>query len=153
MRKLAVAVLLSSACFVQASAQTSAPAAKSPSVSQSLKQLESDWADATKAADTAKLDEILGDDWLAIGYGAEGGKQTKKGYIDAVKSGSIKVESFEMGPMDVKVFGNVAVVQGSDTEKSTANGKDSSGKYVWMDVFAKRDGKWVAVRSQSALVK
>ena len=64
-----------------------------------------------------------------------------------------KLESFDFGPMSVKVLGNVAVVQGSDTEKSTANGKDSSGKFVWMDVFAKREGKWVAVRSQSAMVK
>ena len=40
-----------------------------------------------------------------------------------------------------------------DTEKSITRGKDSSGKYVWMDVFVKRDGKWVAIRSQSAMVK
>jgi len=154
MRKLAVAVLLSCACFAQTSAQTPAPAAKSPSVSQSLKQLENDWADAQKAADTAKLDEILGDDWVAIGYGAgEGVKQTKKAYIDAYKSGSAKIESFEFGPMDVKVLGNVAVVQGSDTEKSTSNGKDTSGKFVWMDVFVKRNDKWVAVRSMGSMVK
>jgi hypothetical protein len=50
----------------------------------------------------------------------------------------------------VKVLGNVAVVQGTNTEKSTStNGKDSSGKYAWMDVFVRRDGKWVIVRSQS----
>jgi hypothetical protein len=55
--------------------------------------------------------------------------------------------------MDVKVIGNVAVVQGSDTEKGTSSGKDSSGKYVWMDVFANRNGKWVVVRSQEAMVK
>ena len=65
----------------------------------------------------------------------------------------MKLESFEFGPMDVKVLGNVAVVQGSDTEKSTTNGKDSSGKWVWMDVFVKRGDKWVAVRSQSAMLK
>lgn len=70
-----------------------------------------------------------------------------------VKSGASKVETFAFGPMDVKVLGNVAVVQGSDTEKSTSAGKDSSGKYLWMDVFVKRDGKWVAVRSQTAMVK
>jgi hypothetical protein len=53
----------------------------------------------------------------------------------------------------VKVLGNVAVVQGGDTEKSTIGGKDTSGQWVWMDVFEKRDGKWLAVRSQSAKVK
>ena len=51
--------------------------------------------------------------------------------------------------MKVKVFGNTAVVMGSDTEKSTYKGKDSSGKYVWMDVFVNRGGKWQAVASES----
>jgi len=55
--------------------------------------------------------------------------------------------------MEVKVLGNVAVVQGSHTEKSTTNGKDTSGKWIWTDVFVKRDGKWLIVRSQSAMVK
>ena len=54
--------------------------------------------------------------------------------------------------MDVKVIGNVAVVQGSDTEKSSYKGTDTSGKWAWMDVFVKRDGKWLAVRSQLARV-
>jgi len=43
--------------------------------------------------------------------------------------------------MEVKVLGNIAVVQGSDTEKSSMSGKDTSGKYAWMDVFVKRGGK------------
>ena len=38
---------------------------------------------------------------------------------------------------------------GSDTEKSTYKGKDSSGKYVWTDVFVERNGRWQAVASQS----
>ena len=45
------------------------------------------------------------------------------------------------------------MVQGSDTEKSSYKGKDTSGKWIWMDVFVKRDGKWVAVRSQDGMVK
>jgi len=52
--------------------------------------------------------------------------------------------------MDVKVLGDVAVVQGSHVETSTTNGQRVSGEVVWMDVFANRNGKWVVVRSQSA---
>jgi hypothetical protein len=54
--------------------------------------------------------------------------------------------------MKVRVFGNTAVVTGSDTEKSTYKGKDSSGKYAWMDVFANRNGRWQAVASESTMV-
>jgi ketosteroid isomerase-like protein len=151
MKKLVVAALLISACVATAFAQTPAPAAKAPSVTASIKQLEHDWADAAKANDMDKLGQILADDWTGIG--PDGQKMTKQAYLDMYKSGKSKTESFEMGSMDVKVVGNVAVVQGSDKEKSTYDGKDSSGNYAWMDVFAKRDGKWVAVRSQTAKAK
>lgn len=151
MKKLVGAVLLVSACVGLAFAQTKMPPAKGPSVSQAVKQLEHDWVNASKAGDTDKLGQILADDWTGIGY--DGSKQTKQSYMADWKSGKSKLESFEFGPMDVKVMGSVAVVQGSDTEKSTTNGRDSSGKFVWMDVFVKRHSKWVAIRSQNAVVK
>ena len=52
--------------------------------------------------------------------------------------------------MDVKVLGDAAVIQGSDTEVGTTNGQHTSVKIIWMDVFANRDGKWLCIRSQSA---
>lgn len=154
MRKLLGAVLLVCACvglaYAQAAKTTPAKTA-SPSVSDAIKQLEHDWMDAAKANDADKLSQILADDWAGIGI--DGSKETKQSTLAEMKSGASTLTSFEFGPMDVKVLGNVAVCQGSDTEKSTGKGKDTSGKYVWMDVFVKRDGKWVAVRSQSAIVK
>ena len=64
-----------------------------------------------------------------------------------------KLESFEVGPMDVQVFGDVAVVHGSVTEKRVRDGKDTSGDFVWMDLLEKRAGKWVVVRSAGARFK
>jgi len=155
MKKIAGTVLLICGFAGVAAAQTKpAPAAappKAPSVSDSLKQMEHDWTDATKAGDADKVGEFLADDW--VGLGPDGAKETKASILAEIKAGSMKLTSAEFGPMDVKVMGNVAVVQGSDTEKSMYKGKDTSGKYVWMDVFAKRDGKWVAVRSQLAQLK
>ena len=150
MKKLAGAVLFVCVFVALVLAQSPKPA-KGPSVADAVKQLEKDWTDAMKAGDTEKLSQILADDWT--GLGNDGKKSTKQSYLADVKSGKSKLESFEFGPMDVKVLGNVAVVQGSDTEKSMTDGKDSSGKWVWMDVFAKRGDKWVAVRSQTAMVK
>jgi ketosteroid isomerase-like protein len=155
MKKLAMTLLMACAgvgvALAQAPASTAAAAPKATSVSETLRQLERDWVEAGKAGDADKLGQILADDWKSIQY--DGKIYTKQGFLDDVKAGKNKLEAFEFGPMDVKVLGNVAVVQGSDTEKSTLEGKDTTGKYVWMDVFAKRDGKWVAVRSQNAKVK
>jgi ketosteroid isomerase-like protein len=155
MKKLIGTLLIACAgvglAFADTPSPTAASTAKAPSVSQAIKQLEQDWTDAIKAGDADKLGQIVADDWIGLTY--DGRKETKQSLLAGVKSGKNKAESAENGPMDVKVLGNVAVVQGSDTEKSITNGKDSSGKYVWMDVFAKRDGKWVAVRSESTMVK
>jgi len=124
--------------------------ASGPSTVETIKQLERDWTDAQKSADVDKLSQIIADDWRGLGF--DGKVQTKKDALDDIKSGRNKITSVELAPMEVKVMGTVAIVQGGDTEKSSLNGKDTSGKWVWMDVFVKRDGKWQAVRSQSAMV-
>lgn len=115
-----------------------------------IKQLEHDWSDAQKTRDLTRLSQIIADDWS--GLGPDGNLSTKADFLEAVKSGSSKLETFEFGPIDVKVIGTVAIAQGGDTEKSMTKGRDTSGKWVWMDVFVNRNGKWQAVRSQSALV-
>jgi ketosteroid isomerase-like protein len=93
------------------------------------------------------LDRIVADDWTAIDF--EGKTETKAQAMADLKSGSSTLQTVTLGDMKVRVFGNTAVVTGSDTEKSTYKGKDSSGKYVWMDVFVNRNGKWQAVASES----
>jgi hypothetical protein len=101
-----------------------------------------------KAGDGERIGRILGEDWIEVSN--DGKKLTRAQLIAGVKSGRVKVESIEFGPFEVKVLGEVAVVQGSHVEMSTTNGQRTRGEVVWMDVFANRDGKWVVVRSQSA---
>jgi ketosteroid isomerase-like protein len=115
---------------------------------ETLKQLERDWADAEKSGDGEKIGRIVADDWTGIDN--DGRKLTKDQLIAHIRSGKGKTESVELRPMDVKVLGDAAVVQGSDVEKGTTNGEHTSVEIIWMDVFANRDGKWVCVRSQSA---
>jgi hypothetical protein len=112
-----------------------------------LKSLERDWSHAEQVGDRGKIGQILADDWT--GVNTEGSKLTKEQLIARLNTGRVTTNSVELGPMEVKVLGDVAVVQGSVFEKSATNGTFSSGEMVWMDVFMKRDGKWVAVRSQS----
>ena len=123
----------------------------SSSVEQTLIQIERDWTKAELDKDAAALDRILADDWTVIGF--DGKTETKAEAIAELKSGSSTLQTVTLGEMKVKVFGNTAVVQGSDIEKSTYKGKDSSGKYMWMDVFVNRNGKWQAVASESTKVQ
>ncbi len=117
---------------------------------EDLKKIENDWTAAAKAKDATKLSEILADEWRGLSW--EGKSYDKAKALAQLKEPNNSLDSIEMGPMDVRFFGTVAIVTGSDTEKSKEAGKDTSGKYVWTDVFVKQNGKWRAVASQSAKV-
>ncbi len=120
-------------------------------VEQSIIQMEKDWANADITKDAATLERVMADDWVGVDFN---GKILSKGEAIAdLKSGASTAKSIELGPLKVRVFGNPAIVNGSDTEKSTWKGKDSSGHYVWTDVFAQRNGKWQAVSSTSVKTK
>jgi ketosteroid isomerase-like protein len=127
------------------------PAKAGSGAAEELKQVEQEWMAAQKAGDADKIAPLIADNWKALGPNGE--KMDKQQYLADFKSGAQKYESIEAGPMDVHVMGNVGVVQGSDTEKSSYKGEDTSGEYVWMDVFQKKDGKWQAVRSEVTKVK
>jgi ketosteroid isomerase-like protein len=101
--------------------------------------------DAMVAGDIDKLNQIYADDWAAVGR--SGKVVTKEAVINAFKSGEDKLVSYELGPIDVQVLGNIAVAHGWVSEKRIRNGKDVSGEGVYMDFLEKRGGKWVVVRS------
>ncbi len=122
-----------------------------PTAINAIKQLEQDMGDAMVRVDIDKLNQIYADDFATIGSSAK--IITKQDLLGDFESFHDKLESFETGPMDVQVFGNVAVVHGSVTEKRIRDGKDASGEFVWMDLLEKRAGKWVVVRSAGARVK
>jgi ketosteroid isomerase-like protein len=130
---------------VLATCLSCAPVMAAEDVVATMKQLAQEWGDSIVAGDADRLGRILADDWSS--FGGSGKSTGRDAFLASMKAGRHKLESFELGPMDVKVLGDVAVVQGVVTEKRTDDGKDTSGKYVWMDVFVKRADKWVCVRS------
>ena len=75
---------------------------------------------------------------------------TKESLLDDFKSGKHKLVSFENGLVNVRVLGDVAMVQASVNEKRIQDGKDISGQFVFMDLLKKRAGKWVIVRTLGA---
>jgi ketosteroid isomerase-like protein len=128
-------------------ADKSLPTTAGASTEQTLKQIERDWGNAEIKKDYATVDRILADDWMGIDYDGKVVAKTKA--MEDMKSGTSTLTAEELGPMTVRVFGTTAVVTGSDTEKSTDRGKNSSGKYAWTDVFVLRNGRWQAIASQS----
>ncbi len=151
MKKLVAAALFACGCAGLVLANSPEASSNDSSVVDALKQNAQDHGDALVAADLDRLDQILADDWKGIGL--SGSIATKETVLANLKSGKDKLEWFQLGPMDVQVFGNVAAIHGSVTEKRSWDGKDYSGQFLWMDLLEKRGDRWVIVRSAGARVK
>jgi ketosteroid isomerase-like protein len=116
---------------------------------QALLRIERDWGEALLKADVASLEKILANDWALN----SDGQITKKGqFLAELKSGAMKFESYTYGNMKPVVFGDSAVASGSSIEKAKIKGKDTSGKYHWVDTYMKRDGRWQCVATYGTKV-
>jgi uncharacterized protein (TIGR02246 family) len=141
---------LSLALCAAVTVQAEQPKADSDAaISQTLQAIEQDWLNAEKNHDAAAFERLVADDWIAIT--PDGKSQTKAERAAEIKTAH--TTSATLGDMKVRVFGDTAVVTGTDDEITMEDGKKSSDHYVWTDVFVKRNGKWLAVASQTALIK
>ena len=152
-RLFAMLVVLASIAWLSMSG--AAPAGKGalpdPADVASIKQIGQDMGDAMVAGDVNKLSQIFADDWASVG--GSGQVITKETLLNDFKSFHDKLLWFENGPIDVQIFGDVAVACGSVKEKRTRDGKDTSGEFVYMDLLRKREGRWVVVRSAGTRLK
>src|SRR5881392_2755191 len=130
MKKLVGTVVFTSLCAGLVLAQPLEAPSNDPAAVDAVKQVGQDMGDAMVAGDIDKLNQIYADDWATVD--SSGKIFTKESLLSDFKSGKHKLLSFEIGPMDVQVFGDVALVQASVKEKRIQNGKDTSGQFLWM---------------------
>ncbi|HMD48377.1 MAG TPA: nuclear transport factor 2 family protein [Bryobacteraceae bacterium] len=150
MRYLAVIGLLAASALVVG--KDKFPTAKYENLltEQTLINLERTWNEALLANDLATVDRILAEEWTGIDY--RGATATKEETLAQLRSGESRNEFVELGDMNVRIYGDTAVVMGTDSEKSVYQGENSSGRYAFMDVFVMKDGRWQAVASQSTKI-
>lgn len=115
-----------------------------------LIRLEHDYARALMTRDRAFLTRFYAPDWRG---GNWMGFWSKSTMIKSILNARYVVKSMNVRDLKVRVMGDVAIVQGVDEEVTTVDGKDTSGKWAFTDVFARRDGQWVAVASHTSEVK
>jgi ketosteroid isomerase-like protein len=118
------------------------------SVKDSLIQIEHVWGNAMVKGDVAGFDRCVDDQWVLTT--SDGRRVTKPTVQADLEEGVLKIESFRLHEVTVRVYGDTAVVLGLITEKSKLRGQDTSGKRRFTDVFVKRDGRWQAVVSHQS---
>jgi ketosteroid isomerase-like protein len=121
-------------------------------------KLERDWAGAVKNRDAETVRRVLADDAVIV-Y-ADGVVATKADEVKSVESGAVVMESWDLLDPRVTVLdANNAFVTGRGVIKGkskAANMKDEidiSGEYRILDIYARRNGKWQAVASQTTQIR
>jgi uncharacterized protein (TIGR02246 family) len=100
------------------------------------------------SADVDALAGIFADDYVQ--YDGSGIPSTRQDVLDNLKSRKIRYISIISTGRRVRVFGDFAVVHGSEVDEVEQAGKRSTVRYVYTDVVAKRGGVWRIVASQLA---
>jgi len=108
-------------------------------VEQHLRQMNDDWVKALMRADGETLDRIMADDFFFT-YPLEG--DDKAQFIADVTSGDLKIEHISREQCRVRVFGSTAVLTARDSATWLYHGRELSGQYKIIKVFAERAGRW-----------
>jgi uncharacterized protein (TIGR02246 family) len=103
---------------------------------------------ALMSADLAVLARIFADDYVQ--YNEAGKAFTKQDVLDNFRTGTIRYPAIVSTGRKIRVFGDTAVVHGSESDEVEAGGKRFAVRYVYLDVLQKRDGEWKLVASQLA---
>ena len=135
----------------------SKPAAASPSASpaenieQVIAKLEQEWVDIIMKNDIAGYDRIEADDYIFIA--SDGRISNKAQDLADAKANAYKPTKLTISNLKVRVYGETAVGTGTSDEQGTYKGKDTSGHYLYTDVWVKRNGKWQVVSTQGTKVE
>src|SRR5215470_12328205 len=104
-----------------------------------LFQLNTAYIDSVRKSDADRFREILSDDFLCT---LPDGTLVDKPQFLARTSASPPLQKLDAHDIDVRLIGNVAIIH-ARTTFTLNDGTSGSGRYT--DIWARRDGKWLAV--------
>ena len=117
---------------------------------QALRQIQHQWADARLKRDSSFPSQIEADDFTVVW--PDGQIINKQGDVESYETGGASFSEFKIIDLNVRFYGDTAIVVGQGSIKGHTPTKDLSGNYVWTDTFVKQNGAWKAVASQVSSV-
>ena len=104
-----------------------------------LTALNRDYIQSVQNGDVRRFDEILTDDFLCLN---PDGSLVDKSQFLAQTARPVTITGLESQDVKVRLLGDVAIIH-ARTSYTTADVEQRNGRYT--DVWARRDGKWLAV--------
>ena len=115
-------------------------------VEEEIRLLEGRLREATLARATAVLNDLLADDYTNTN--AYGVVRHKAQVIADVESGDSSLDAIGLDDISVSLYGDAAVLTAKRTVRGRSAGRDPSGQFRQIRVYAKRNGRWQAVMLQ-----
>jgi ketosteroid isomerase-like protein len=117
---------------------------RTPDVEQELKKLVQTWDEAFVKKDAETLNRLLADEFEFVG----GPK--KADYLASFKTRKANIISAVSTDIRVQVYDDMAIVTGVDAITIKDVAQDLLTKWLYMDVWVKRGGRWQCVKTYSA---
>jgi ketosteroid isomerase-like protein len=113
---------------------------------KALKEIQHQWADARLKRDSSFATQIEADDFTVVW--PDGQIINKQDDVKSYEADGAVFSEFKITDLNVRFYGETAIVVGQGSIKGHTPTKDLSGSYVWTDTFVKQNGGWKAVASQ-----
>jgi ketosteroid isomerase-like protein len=117
-----------------------------------IDQLEDSWRNAILKSNTAAMDRLLAEDYLAITD--SGLVQTKAQTLANLKSGRMHMASLNVSDRKVRFYGRTAVVTSLAAVQATTSEGNISGNYRYTRVYARDSaGIWKIVSFEASKIR
>jgi ketosteroid isomerase-like protein len=101
--------------------------------------LNRDYVQSVQEGDVGRFDEILAEDFVCSN--PDGSLVDRAGFL-AQTARPVTIADLEAHDVDVRILGDVAIIH-ARTTYTLPDGRQGAGRYT--DVWARRDGRWLAV--------
>jgi ketosteroid isomerase-like protein len=116
-----------------------------------LMEIQQELASAWIARDRAIIERLIAPDWVVTHV--EGQRITRaEVFRNMLESDATRMTSSDVDEVEVRVFGDAAVVTGRTHARGTQSGTPFDVRLRFTDVFIRRDGGWQAVASHATLL-
>jgi hypothetical protein len=152
MRVVFVLIGLIALWAVSAAAQTAA-SKKDAKIAAELTKIEKDIGQANVRRDKVFFERIEADEFIFTD--SAGGLTTKAEDVASLDkpAGNLKLVSYEVDDVEVRVYGNAAVVTGRSTTVSKGKEREVTSRSRFTDIFVKRGGRWKIVAGHSSRIR
>lgn len=106
---------------------------------ETLRELNRDYVRSVQMSDVARFEEILGDDFQCSN---PDGSQVDRAAFLVQTALPLSISHIAVHDVDIRLLGDVAIIH-ARTSFTMPDGRPGAGRYT--DVWARREGRWLAV--------